>query len=183
MGAGWYVLKIDRPDDMAKVATLVDTMFTNSQAPTKTESEKAFAQGFVAMSSAIITSLEVISFVIVGIILLVLANTIVMAVRERTREYAVLKTLGFTGRHVMGFILGESLVIAVLGGLLGIVLTFPMVFLFGKAFSAFFPVIVVAPITVVLALIAAGVCGLAAGAAPALRAARMPIVSGLRTVG
>jgi len=183
VGAGWYVLKVDRPDDMAKVATLVDTMYTNSQAPTKTESERAFQQGFVAMSSAIITSLEVISFVIVGIILLVLANTIVMAVRERTREYAVLKTLGFTGRHVVAFILGESLVIGVLGGLLGIVLTFPMVFLFGKAFSAFFPVITVAPITIVLALIAAGICGLAAGTAPALRAARMPIVAGLRTVG
>ncbi|HXH63306.1 MAG TPA: FtsX-like permease family protein [Gemmatimonadales bacterium] len=183
VGAGWYVLSVDRPDDMAKVATLVDTMYTNSAAPTKTESERAFQQGFVAMSSAIITSLEVISFVIVGIILLVLANTIVMAVRERTREYAVLKTLGFTGRHVLAFILGEALVIGILGGVLGIVLTFPVVFLFGKALPTFFPVIGVAPITIVMALLAAAICGLAAGVAPALRAAKMPIVAGLRTVG
>src|SRR5689334_18886955 len=150
-----------RPDDMAKVATLVDTSYTNSQAPTKTESEKAFQQGFVAMSGAIITSLEVISFVIIGIILLVLANTIVMAVRERTREYAVLKTLGFTGRHVLTFILGEALVIGLLGGILGVVLTFPIVQGFGKALPTFFPVIGVSGFTVVLALVAACLCGIA----------------------
>ena len=183
VGAGWYVLKVDRPDDMVKVASAVDTMYTNSPAPTKTESERAFQQGFVAMSSAIITSLEVISFVIIGIILLVLANTIVMAVRERTREYAVLKTLGFTGRHILAFILGESLVIGLLGGVLGILLTFPIVQGFGRALPTFFPVIGVSGITIVLALFAACLCGLAAGAVPALRAAKMPIVSGLRTVG
>lgn len=183
VGAGWYVLKVDHPDDMPKVAEAVDSLYTNSPAPTKTESERAFQQGFVAMSSAIITSLEVISFVIIGIILLVLANTIVMAVRERTREYAVLKTLGFTGRHVLTLILGESLLIGVLGGLLGIVLTFPVVQVFGKAFPTFFPVIGVSSVTVALALTAACLCGLAAGAAPASRAARMPIVAGLRAVG
>lgn len=183
VGAGWYVLRVDHPDDMPKVADAVDNLYTNSQAPTKTESERAFQQGFVSMSSAIITSLEVISFVIIGIILLVLANTIVMAVRERTREYAVLKTLGFTGRHLMIFILGESLVIGLSGGILGVLLTFPIVKGFGAALPTFFPVIGVAPGTVVLAMIAAVVCGVAAAVAPALRAARMPIVSGLRTVG
>ncbi len=183
LGAGWFVIKIDRPDDMAKVATLVDTSYTNSQAPTKTESEKAFQQGFVAMSGAIITSLEVISFVIIGIILLVLANTIVMAVRERTREYAVLKTLGFTGRHVLLFILGEALIIGIFGGVLGVLLTFPIVKGFASMPMAFFPLNGVSAETVVLGLIVAGLCGLAAAAVPAFRAARMSIVSGLRTVG
>jgi putative ABC transport system permease protein len=183
VGAGWYVLQVDHPDDMPKVAERVDNLYTNSQAPTKTETEKAFQQGFVAMSSAIITSLEVISFVIIGVILLVLANTIVMAVRERTREYAVLKTLGFTGRHLVTFILGESLVIGALGGVVGVLLTFPVVQGFGKALPTFFPVIGVSGFTVILALLAALLCGLIAALAPALRAARMPIVSGLRTVG
>ena len=183
LGAGWYVLRIDRPDDMAKVATLVDTMYTNSRAPTKTESEKAFQQGFVAMSGAIITSLEVISFVIIGIILLVLANTIVMGVRERTREYAVLKTLGFTGRHVLTFILGEAMVIGMLGGALGVLLTFPIVKGFASMPMAFFPLNGVSAETVILGLIVAGLCGLAAAAVPAYRAAQMPIVAGLRTVG
>ena len=181
--AGWYILRVEPPDAMPRVSTAVDEQFVNSRAPTKTESEKAFQQGFVQMSSAIITSLQVISIVIVGIILLVLANTIVMAVRERTREYAVLKTLGFSARHLVVFIFGESLLIAVSGGVLGLALTYPMVAGFGKALPTFFPVINVAPLTVVLALGAAVIAGLAAALFPATRVVRTPIVAGLRTVG
>jgi putative ABC transport system permease protein len=181
--AGWYILRVEPPDAMPRVATAVDEQFVNSRAPTKTESEKAFQQSFVAMSSAIITSMQVISVVIVGIILLVLANTIVMAVRERTREYAVLKTLGFSARHLFTLIFGESLLIAVGGGVLGLALTFPMVAGFGKALPTFFPIINVAPVTIALALGAAVVAGLVAALLPATRVVRMPIVSGLRTVG
>ena len=181
--AGWFILRVDPPDAMPRVATAVDEQFVNSRAPTKTETEKAFQQGFVAMSSAIITSLQVISVVIVGIILLVLANTIVMAVRERTREYAVLKTLGFSARHLIALIFGESLLIALCGGLLGMALTFPMVAGFGKALPTFFPIINVAPLTIALALGAALVAGTVAAFFPALRVVRTPIVAGLRTVG
>jgi putative ABC transport system permease protein len=180
---GWYILRVQSPDVMPRVAAAVDEQFLNSRAPTKTESEKAFQQSFVQMSSAIITSLQVISIVIVGIILLVLANTIVMAVRERTREYAVLKTLGFSRRHLVTLIFGESLVIAVSGGLLGLALTFPMVQGFAKALPTFFPVIGVAPLTIALALGAALIAGVAAALFPANRVVRTPIVSGLRTVG
>jgi putative ABC transport system permease protein len=183
VGAGWYVLKIANPDDMPRVAGSVDDLFQNSRAPTKTESERAFQQGFVSMSSAIITSLEVISFVIIGIILLVLANTILMAVRERTREYAVLKTLGFTGRHLAVFILGESLLIGLAGGAVGLLLTFPVVRGFGQALPTMFPVINVAPLTIVLGLAAAALCGVAAATVPTIRAVRLSIVNGLRTVG
>lgn len=180
---GWYILRVEPPDAMPRVAAAIDEQSVNSRAPTKTESEKAFQQSFVAMSSAIITSLQVISVVIVGIILLVLANTIVMAVRERTREYAVLKTLGFSARHLVGLILGESLLIALCGGLLGLALTFPMVAGFGKALPTFFPIINVAPLTIALALGAAVVAGLVAALFPATRVVRTPIVAGLRTVG
>jgi putative ABC transport system permease protein len=135
------------------------------------------------MSSAIITSLQVISFVIIGIILLVLANTIVMAVRERTREYAVLKTIGFTGRHLTAFILGESLLIGLAGGVVGVLLTFPVVKGFSHALPTMFPVIGVAPLTIVMALAAAGLCGVIAATAPTIRAVRLSIVNGLRTVG
>lgn len=183
VGAGWYVVRVSNPDAMPQVAGTVDELFQNSQAPTKTESEREFQQGFVQMSSAIITSLQVISFVIIGIILLVLANTIVMAVRERTREYAVLKTLGFTGRHLFTFILGESLLIGLAGGVVGILLTFPVVKGFSRALPTMFPVIAIAPVTIALALVAAGLCGVAAATAPAVRAARLSIVNGLRTVG
>ena len=183
VGVGWYILRVQAPDAMPQVAAAVDEQFQNSRAPTKTESEKAFQQGFVQMSSAIITSLQVISVVIVGIILLVLANTIVMAVRERAREYAVLKTLGFSARHLVGLILGESLLISLCGGALGLALTFPMVQGFAKALPTFFPVINVAPLTIALALGAALVAGVAAALLPATRVVRTPIVAGLRTVG
>src|SRR5260370_16881529 len=99
VGAGWYVLQVGKPDDMPKVAGAVDAMYTNSAAPTKTESERAFQQGFVAMSSAIITSLQVISFVIIGIILLVLPNTILIPVPQPPPESAVLQTIALTLRH------------------------------------------------------------------------------------
>ncbi len=181
--AGWFILRVEPGDAMPRVATAVDEQFVNSRAPTKTETEKAFQQGFVAMSSTIITSLQVISVVIVAIILLVLANTIVMAVRERTREYAVLKTLGFAGRHLITLIFGESLLIALGGGLLGLALTFPMVAGFGQAMQAFFPIINVAPETIALALGAALVSGIVAALFPAARVVRTPIVAGLRTVG
>jgi putative ABC transport system permease protein len=168
---------------MARVAAAVDTQFVNSRSPTKTESEREFQQSFVQMSSAIITSLQVISVVIVGIVLLVLANTIVMSVRERTREYAVLKTLGFSGRQLAGFVFGEALVISLSGGVLGLLLTFPIVKGFAKALPTFFPVINVAPVTMALGIGAALLAGLAAAAIPANRVVRTPIVVGLRTVG
>jgi len=181
--AGWYILRVQPAEAMPRVSAAIDQQFVNSRAPTKTESEKAFQQSFVAMSSAIITSLQVISVVIVGIILLVLANTILMAVRERTREYAVLKTLGFTARHLVALIFGESLLIALCGGLLGLALTFPMVAGFGKALPTFFPIINVAPLTIALALGAALIAGTVAAFFPATRVVRTPIVTGLRTVG
>src|SRR5881296_1203091 len=181
--AGWYILRVGSPDALARVAAAVDTQFVNSRAPTKTESEREFQQSFVQMSSAIITSLQVISVVIVGIILLVLANTIVMSVRERTREYAVLKTLGFSARHLYTLIFGESLLIALCGGLIGLALTFPMVAGFGKALPTFFPIINVAPLTIALALGAALIAGTVAAFFPATRVVRTPIVTGLRTVG
>lgn len=178
-----FVLRIASPDAMARVGAAVDAEFVNSRAPTKTESEREFQQSFVSMSSAIITSLQVISVVIVAIILLVLANTIVMSVRERTREYAVLKTLGFSGRHLLALVLGEALVISLSGGVVGLLLTFPVVHGFAKALPTFFPVINVAPLTIALGLGAALLAGLAAAAIPANRVVRMPIVIGLRTVG
>ncbi len=181
--AGFYILRVGSSDAMARVAAAVDTEFVNSRAPTKTESEREFQQSFVQMSSAIITSLQVISVVIVAIILLVLGNTIVMSVRERTREYAVLKTLGFSGRQLVALVLGEALVISLSGGVVGLLLTFPIVKGFSTALPTFFPVINVAPLTIALGLGAALLAGLAAAAIPANRVVRTPIVIGLRTVG
>jgi putative ABC transport system permease protein len=180
---GWYVLSVRNAADMPRVAKAIDDMYLNSRASTKTETEREFQQSFVSMSSAIITSLEAVSYVIIGIILLILANTIVMAARERTKEYAVLKTLGFSGRHIVGLIGGESMMIAGIGGLAGLALTFPIAGGFAKVFPTFFPIFNVETITIVLAITVAFAAGVVAAFFPSVRAVRMKIVDGLRSIG
>jgi putative ABC transport system permease protein len=180
---GWYILKVDKPSDMPRIAKDVDALFLNSRASTKTETEKEFQQSFVSMSSAIITSMKVVSFVIIGIILLVLANTIIMSARERTREYAVLRTLGFSTKHIIGLIGGESMLIAAIGGALGLALTFPIARGFAAAFPTFFPVFNVETITIAMAISAALLSGFVAALFPSSRAIKMKIVDGLRSIG
>lgn len=181
---GWYIVQIENPNDAAEVSEKIDALFKNSSAETKTETEKAFTQGFVAASSAIITAMNFMSFVIIGIIMLVLANTMIMAARERTREYAVLKTLGFSAFHIIGLILGESLVIALIGGGIGIALTYPIVAGFEQAMpKGFFPFFYIEPITTILALSAAIIIGILASIFPIQRALRTNIVDGFRFVG
>lgn len=180
---GWYILRVQNPADMSSVARAVDQMYLNSRAGTKTETEKEFQQGFVSMSSAIIRSLEIVSFIIIGIILLVLANTIVMASRERTKEYAVLKTIGFSSGHIIGIIGGESLLIAGIGGLIGLALTFPVAGAFAGMFPTFFPVFKVEVITILLAAIVAALAGVIAALFPTIRTLRTSIAEGLRAIG
>jgi putative ABC transport system permease protein len=158
-------------------------MYLNSRAGTKTETEREFQQSFVSMSSAIINSLEIVSIIIIGIILLVLANTIVMAARERTTEYAVLKTIGFSPGHIIGLIAGESLLIAGIGGGLGLALTFPVAGGFATMFPTFFPVFNVETITIILAALVAALAGVIAALFPVIRALRTSIAEGLRAIG
>ncbi|MCW8818446.1 MAG: FtsX-like permease family protein, partial [Ignavibacteriaceae bacterium] len=131
-----------------------------------------------------ITSMNVISFVIIGIIMLVLGNTMIMSARERTREYAVFKTIGFSAGHMVGLILGESLFISAIGGGLGLFLSFPIVEGFGSFIpKGFFPVFQLEPITVIFAVSSALLIGVAASIFPILKALRTSIVDGLRFIG
>lgn len=181
---GWYIVQISDPNKSAEISDKIDAMFKNSPAETKTETEKAFTQGFVAASSAIITAMNFISFVIIGIIMLVLANTMIMAARERTREYAVFKTLGFSTFHLTGLILGESLLISLLGGGIGIVLLYPIVAGFEQAIpKGFFPFFFIEPITTILAFSAAMLVGVIAAIFPIQRTLKTKIVEGFRFVG
>ncbi len=180
---GWYAVQISNPSDAANVSEKIDALFVNSNAATKTETEKAFQAGFISMSSAIITSLQVISYVIIGIIFLVLANTMIMTARERIREYAVLKTLGFTSKHLIILIFGESLSIAIFGGILGVLLTFPACAGFGAAMSNFLRVFIIQPSTLVMAAAFAIIVGIVAAIFPAIRSVNIKIVDGLRQIG
>ena len=108
----------------------------------------------------------------------------IMSSRERTREYAVLKTLGFSGSHLLGLIAGESLLIAALGGGIGLLITFPAVGAFQEVMpKGFFPVFFIEPITIVLAVAAAMLVGVAAAIFPVQRALTTKIVDGLRFIG
>lgn len=180
----WYIIKINNPNNSAQISEQIDALFKNSTAETKTETEKAFTQGFVAASGAIITAMNFMSYAIIGIIMLVLANTMVMAARERTREYAVFKTLGFSAYHLTGLILGESMLISCIGGGIGIGLLYPIVAGFEQAMpKGFFPFFFIEPITVVLAAGSAVLIGFLAAVFPIQRALSTKIVDGFRFVG
>lgn len=180
---GWWVVKIDDPARAATVSRAIDATFDNSADETLTQTEAAFQQSFVAMSGTIIFSLQVISILVVGIILLVAANTMAMTARERLSEYAVMKTLGFSGGHLVGLIGGESLLIAILGGAVGIAATFPVTQGVAAALRAWFPVFPVETKTIIIAASAAIGCGFVAALFPSARAVHMRIVDGLRRVG
>ena len=180
---GFYVVGVAEPELTGEVAAGIDKGFRNSLAETLTETEKAFQQGFVAMTGAIISTIEVVSIMVIVIILAVVANTMAMTTRERIGEYAVLKTLGFKASHIAGLIFGESLVITTLGSLLGMTLTYPAADLFYRQLGSYFPVFNVEQKTLFLSMIASVLVGLAAAVIPARRAIRIRIAEGLRRIG
>jgi putative ABC transport system permease protein len=180
---GWYLIKVARPDLAPVVAAQVDALFKNSLAETITETEQAFALGFVSMTEAILVAIQVVSWVVIGVILVVLANTMAMSARERQREYAVLKTMGFKARHLAGLIFGESLILALAGGLVGEALTFPAVHFFKSQLGQYFRVFPLTWATLVLGLAVALMVGLLAALLPSVRASRVSIAEALRKVG
>ncbi len=180
--AGVFVIGIDSIDNAAAVSRNVDAMFSNSLAETLTETEQAFQLGFVAMSDQIIAAIRIVSYVVIVIIMAVMANTMAMSARERIREYATLKTLGFRPAFLAVLIIGESLVISAIGGGLGMVLTAPSAAVFKQA-AGIFPVFSVSSETLVLQFGCALTVALASAAVPAVRAAQVRIVDGLRSIG
>jgi putative ABC transport system permease protein len=180
---GWFLIKVARPELAPVVAAQVDAMFANSLAETLTETEKAFFLGFVAMTETILLAIQVVSWVVIGVILVVLANTMAMSARERLGEYAVLKTMGFKARHLAGLIFGESLILALAGGLTGLALTFPAVHVFKSALGQYFRVFPLTRATLTLGLAVALGVGLLAALLPSWRAARVSIAEALRKVG
>jgi putative ABC transport system permease protein len=157
-------------------------MFKNSLAETLTETERAFQMSFVSMTEAIIVAIRLVSYVVIVIIMVVAANTMAMTARERIAEYATMKTLGFGGWHVAGVVFGESLVIAMTGGVLGVALSFPAAQWIGAKLSQFVPVFHITPGTIYLDLLAAFIVGAVAGIFPTWRGATINIADGLRRI-
>ncbi len=180
---GFYMIGVTNPDLAAQVAVDVDRMFKNSLAETMTETERAFNLGFIAMTEAIVVAIQIVSYVVIVIIMVVAANTMAMTARERTTEYATLKTLGFGAGRIAGIIFGESVVISMIGGVLGILLTFPGAHWIEVELIQFFPSFTVSPLTVYLDLLAALIVGTVAAIFPAWRATTITVAEGLRRIG
>jgi putative ABC transport system permease protein len=181
---GWYIVRITDPDNSAAISQEIDKLFANSRAETKTETERAFQQSFLSAASAVITAMNVMSFVIIGIILLVVGNTMIMSARERTHEFAVLKALGFSGGQLFFLLAGESMILSLLGSGAGLLITIPAVEGFQAALpKGWFPVFYVKPETILIGAAAGFVIGFIASIIPLRRVLTTRIVEGLRYVG
>ena len=177
---GTYMILAATPDDAPRVAKAVDAMFDNSPYPTRTESEKEFGRSFLAFLGNVKLFLAAICAAVTFTILLVSANTVAMAVRERTREMAILRTLGYTPGEILQLVLGESVLISLLGGLAG--LGIGSLLAKGMQSSGFgFQGLKWEAATIVLGM--AAVIGLIAALVPALIASRKNVVESLRFSG
>ena len=181
--AGIFIIEIVDPDSASAVAGTIDAIFKNSLAETLTETERAFQLGFVSMSEAILMAIRLVSFLIIGIIMAVAANTMIMSVRERMNEFAVFKTLGFGAARLGGLILGESLVICAAGGALGIAGTFPALRILARYVSNVFPVLDVTATTLSYDVLAVLAVALIAAIFPIRRVITVRIVDALGRAG
>jgi putative ABC transport system permease protein len=183
---GLVLLKVNDPTQSAALAQQIDKNFVNSAAETRTESEKAFQLEFVSMSSAILSAIQVLSGVMLVILMLILANTMAMATRERTTEYAVMRAMGFQPRHIVGMVLGEGFTVALVGVGVGVALAQPVMRFFAelleKDLGGFLGSFDLHLGETVLATVVALVLGMLASALPAARAGRLKIVDALRRV-
>jgi putative ABC transport system permease protein len=180
---GIFFVGIKQPSRAAEISAAVDRLFKNSLAETFTETEKAFQLSFVAMTETIVMAVQIVSFVIIVTIMAVMANTMAMSSRERSREYATLKALGFGPARVVALIVGESLLISVGAGAAGIAAAFPIVDKVADALGTLFPVFMLSSQTLWMSAAAALIVGLTAAAFPAFKAARGPVGEGLRSLG
>jgi len=178
---GWYTVKIDDPDQAVTVTGAIDEGFSNSAYETSTETEQAFAAGFAKQIGNIKMLIMSIGAVVLFTLLLVTGNTMAMAVRERVPELGVLKTLGFGDRTVLFLVLAESLVIATVGGAIGVGLA-KLFTLGGDPTGGMLPVFYLSTGEMLLGLGIAIFVGLAAGSIPALTAMNLRIVDALRRV-
>jgi putative ABC transport system permease protein len=182
---GWYQVRVDDPKRAAEVAAAIDTEFANSPAETKAETEGAMFQGFAQQIGDIATIVTAILAAVFFTILLGAGNTMAQSVRERTQELGLLKAVGFSNELVLGVVLGESLAITVLGGILGLFLGWLMVTGLGQAgfIRQFFPIFFIPRDDLIIGVVLTIALGLVAGILPAIQAMRLRLAEALRREG
>jgi putative ABC transport system permease protein len=183
--AGWYITQIDSANHVAPVSQAIDEAFRNSPQRTKTESQQAFQLSFVATLGNVKAFILSICGAVVFTILLVSANTMAMSIRGRTREVAVLKTLGFTRQSLLAMFVGEAVALSVAGGIFGVLAaTGAIQWLTHSSLAIGIPAGMRVTVPTMLAsLLVAATVGLISGCLPAYNAARINIVDGLRHIG
>ena len=185
---GWIATRIDSPNRAAEISQAIDKTFDEKDIQTVTMSERAMGVSFMAGLSAILTALDIVSFIILLIMTLILGNTLAMGVRERTHEYGVLRAIGFRTGHVVAFVLGEGLAIGLLAGAVGVGLSYPIVQVgmgrwLEENVGSIFPYFRVDATTAALALGLSMGLGALASVVPALQASRLTVVDALRRLG
>ena len=179
---GWYILRVDNPDDSPRIAKAIDEEFANSPDETKTETESAFAAGWVKQFGNIQFLIVTIGSVVFFTLLLVTGNTMAISVRERVGELAVLKAIGFSDRSVLFFVLAESLIVAIVGGLLGLAFAVVAVPALAIALNGLLPALVLKPSVLSVGILTALLVGAAGGILPGIGAMRLQVVNALRRV-
>jgi putative ABC transport system permease protein len=185
---GWVMSRIDDPSKGGDITAAIDKLFDDRDIQTMTQSEKALNNSFLAMFAAILTALDISSFVILLIMTLLLGNTIAMGVRERTFEYGVMRAIGFLPGHVLTAILLEAVFVGLLGGLVGLAIAYPVVqeglgrFL-EENMGGFFPYFRIQSLTALLAVVLAMGLGTISALLPAWRASKLSVTDALRRIG
>lgn len=183
----WIMSRVDDPTRGAAISEEIDRRLDEKEMQTLTMSEREQSLAMLAEVSALVTALDIASIIILGMIMMIMGNTIAMGVRERTREYGVLRAIGFSPRHIRLFVFAEAATMAGLAAAVGIALAYPIVQLgMGKWLEenmrSFFPVFKIEPITLVLALALVVALGAAAALLPARRALKLSVTDALRHV-
>jgi putative ABC transport system permease protein len=178
---GWYIVKIADASQAQQMGATFDSMFANSSAETKTTTEKGFVEGFAKQMGDIGAIMIAILIAVLFTMMLVAANTMAQSVRERTSEVGVLKTLGFSNTSILGLVLGESILIAVLGGGLGLAVAW-LIVQQGDPTNGMLPIFVLYARDVVVGAILIVVLGVIAGLLPAVNAMNLKITDALRRV-
>jgi putative ABC transport system permease protein len=182
---GWISSRTN--GDPSAVGRAIDAAFDEKDVQTISQDEATFQRSFLAGFSAILLAIDAISIVILGIMALILGNTVAMGVRERTSEYGVLRAIGFQPRHIATLVLGEAVVLGLVGGTVGLLLAFPVV-QFGigtwleQNMSGFFPYFNISPGNAALAMLLATALATSAAAFPAFQASRLHVIDALRRV-
>ncbi len=181
--AGFYMTRVDTAEHMPQAARAIDDMFHSTPVPTKSESEQAFKLDWINTLGSVKAFILSICGAVVFTTLLVCANTMAMSIRERTREVAVLRTLGFTRESILKLLLSESIAISLMGGTAGIALGTLIIKMLSRPGIGMPVSMHMTPLTALVVMLVAALVGLISGVVPSYRASNLGIVDALRYIG